>query len=78
VSNAEYASTNFEALFGLGLTILFAVHIGIHAGMNMGVMPVTGITFPFMSYGGSHLLTEWLALGMYSSMKRHSQGPRLL
>jgi len=45
--------------------------------MNMGVLPVTGITFPFMSYGGSHLLTEWLALGMLSSMKRHSQGPRL-
>lgn len=78
VSNAENAATNFEALFGLGVAILFAVHIGIHAGMNMGVMPVTGITFPFMSYGGSHLLTEWLALGMLSSMRRHSQGPRLL
>lgn len=78
VGNAEGAATNFEALFGLGMAILFAVHIGIHAGMNMGVMPVTGITFPFMSYGGSHLLTEWLALGILSSMKRHSQGPRIL
>lgn len=77
VKNAEYAATNFEALFGLGLAILFAVHIAIHAGMNMGVMPVTGITFPFMSYGGSHLLTEWLALGILSSMRRHSQGPRI-
>ena len=78
VKNAEHAATNFEALFALGLAILFAVHIGIHAGMNMGVMPVTGITFPFMSYGGSHLLTEWLALGILSSMRRHSQGPRIL
>jgi len=77
IGNAEQAATNFEALFGLGVAILFAVHIGIHAGMNMGVMPVTGITFPFMSYGGSHLLTEWLALGMLSSMRRYSQGPRL-
>jgi rod shape determining protein RodA len=77
VGNAETAATNFEALFGLGLAILFAVHIGIHAGMNMGVMPVTGITFPFMSYGGSHLVTEWLALGILSSMRRHSQGPRI-
>lgn len=77
VSNAEVAATNFEALFGLGVAILFAVHIGIHAGMNMGVMPVTGITFPFMSYGGSHLVTEWLTLGMLSSMRRHSQGPRI-
>lgn len=78
VSNAEHSATNFETLFGLGVAILFTVHIGIHVGMNMGVMPVTGITFPFMSYGGSHLLTEWLALGMLSSMKRYSQGPRLL
>jgi rod shape determining protein RodA len=77
VRNAEHAPTNFEAFFGLGLAILFAVHIAIHAGMNMGVMPVTGITFPFMSYGGSHLLTEWLALGILSSMRRHSQGPRI-
>lgn len=78
VGNAEKAATNFETLFGLGVAVLFAVHIGIHAGMNMGVMPVTGITFPFMSYGGSHLLTEWLTLGILSSLKRHSQGPRLL
>ena len=77
VNNASVAPTNFETLFGLGVAILFALHIGVHAGMNMGVMPVTGITFPFMSYGGSHLLTEWFALGMLSSLRRYSQGPRL-
>ncbi len=78
VGNAEHSATNFESLFGLGVAIFFAVQMGIHAGMNMGMMPVTGITFPFMSYGGSHLLTEWFALGVLSSMKRHSLGPRLL
>jgi len=76
VNNASLAATNFETLFGLGVTILFAVHIAVHAGMNMGVMPVTGIVFPLMSYGGSHLVMEWLSLGMLSSMRRHSQGPR--
>ncbi|CAN5136153.1 rod shape-determining protein RodA [soil metagenome] len=76
VDNASIASTNFEAFFGLGLAILFIIHIVIHAGMNMGVMPVTGITFPFMSYGGSHMVTEWFALGMLSSMRSYSQGPR--
>lgn len=76
-SNAELAATNFETFFGLGVVIWFSVHIAVHAGMNMGVLPVTGITFPFMSYGGSHLLTEWFALGVLSSMRRHSQGPRL-
>ncbi len=77
VNNAAYAATNFETLFGLGLAILFSIHIAVHAGMNLGLMPVTGITFPFMSYGGSHLVTEWFSLGILSSMKRHSQGPRL-
>lgn len=69
VENAERASTNFESLFGMGLAILFTIHILIHAGMDMGVLPITGIVFPFMSYGGSHLLTEWLSLGILSSMK---------
>ena len=76
-NNAELAPTNFETFFGLGVVVWFFVHIVVHAGMNMGVLPVTGITFPFMSYGGSHLLTEWLALGILSSTRRHSQGPRL-
>src|SRR3989338_4645389 len=77
VNNAQVAATNFETFFGLGIAILFTTQIAVHAGMNMGVLPVTGITFPFMSYGGSHLVTEWLALGILSSMQRHSQGPRL-
>lgn len=77
VNNAEKASTNFETLFGLGIAIFFSFHIVVHAGMNMGVMPVTGITFPFMSYGGSHLVTEWLTLGILSSMYKRSSRPRL-
>ena len=68
VDNARRSGRNFDTLFGLGLSILFSIHILIHAGMNMGVLPVTGIVFPFMSYGGSHLLTEWLSLGILSSM----------
>lgn len=72
INSAQHAATNFEAFFGLGVAIFFTVHIGIHAGMNMGIMPVTGITFPLMSYGGSHLVTEWLVLGMLSSLKRYS------
>ena len=75
-NNAQLAATNFETFFGLGVIIWFFLQISVHAGMNMGALPVTGITFPFMSYGGSHLLTEWLALGILSSMRRHSQGPR--
>ena len=63
-------SGNFEILFGVGLCILFLVHIIIHVGMNVGLLPVTGNTLPFMSYGGSHLLTEFFGLGMLMGMKR--------
>ncbi|MFA7216970.1 MAG: rod shape-determining protein RodA [Candidatus Paceibacterota bacterium] len=65
--------TNFEILFGLGLAILFFVHGVIHVGMNIGLLPVTGITLPFMSYGGSHLVTEFLGLGILVGMKRYSR-----
>ena len=63
--------TNFEILFGVGLAIYFMSHLIINIGMNIGLMPVTGITLPFMSYGGSHLLTEFVGLGIFMSMNRY-------
>ena len=77
IVNAELAPTNFESFFALGLAILISIHLAIHAGMNMGILPVTGLTLPFMSYGGSHLLVEWGALGILTSMMRDSKGPRI-
>lgn len=65
--------SNFEILFGLGLTILFLIHSIIHIGMNIGILPVTGNTLPFMSYGGSHLLAEFLGLGILMGMKQSSR-----
>jgi rod shape determining protein RodA len=41
--------------------------------MNMGILPVTGITVPFMSYGGSHLLVEFTGLGILMSMRRYAR-----
>ena len=64
-------NSNFEILFGLGLSIYFMIHFIINIGMNLGIMPVTGITLPFMSYGGSHLLTEFIGLGILMSMSKY-------
>lgn len=68
---ALLGNSNFEILFGLGLSIYFMIHFIINIGMNLGIMPVTGITLPFMSYGGSHLLTEFIGLGILMSMSKY-------
>jgi rod shape determining protein RodA len=70
---ALLGTTNFEILYGLGLTIYFMTHFIINIGMNLGIMPVTGITLPFMSYGGSHLLTEFIGLGILMGMNRYGR-----
>jgi rod shape determining protein RodA len=48
-------------------------HLVINIGMNIGIMPVTGIPVPFMSYGGSHLLTEFVGLGILMGMSKYSR-----
>lgn len=70
---ALLGTTNFEILYGVGLAIYFMIHFIINIGMNIGVMPVTGITLPFMSYGGSHLLTEFIGLGILMGMSRYGR-----
>ncbi len=70
---ASLGASNFEILFGMGIAIFFMGHIIINIGMNLGLMPVTGIPLPFMSYGGSHLLTEFASLGILMSMRRYGR-----
>jgi len=71
---ARAAATNFDAFFTLGVLILFAAHVAIHAGISLGLLPVTGTTIPFMSSGGSHLMLEFAALGIVTSLARHGRG----
>jgi len=69
---ASRGASNFETLFALGVFFYLLAHFVLHVGINLGVLPVTGTTIPFMSYGGSHLLAEFLALGILSGMKRYA------
>lgn len=73
LSIAIISATNFELFAVLGIIFLFLIHIIVNVGMNLGVMPVTGIPLPFMSYGGSHLLTEWMALGIVMGMRKYER-----
>ncbi len=68
-----YAATNFEMLFGVGVATMIIAHSVINIGMNIGLMPVTGITLPFMSYGGSHLLTLFICLGIMTGMNKYGR-----
>jgi rod shape determining protein RodA len=71
--SASLGASNFEILFGMGIAIFFMSHILVNIGMNLGLMPVTGIPLPFMSYGGSHLLTEFAGLGILMSMRKYGR-----
>ena len=73
LSIASHGADNFAVLFGVGVSIMFLAHFIVHIGMNMGLLPVTGTTIPFMSYGGSHLITEFAALGILMGLRRRSR-----
>jgi rod shape determining protein RodA len=66
---ASHGADNFDTLFATGIAIYLIAQFIVHAGMNMGLLPITGSTLPFMSYGGSHLLTEYLALGVLMGLR---------
>lgn len=70
---ASHGATNFETLFAFGVFFYFFAHMTLHVGINMGLLPVTGTTIPFMSHGGSHLLAEFLAIGILSGMSHYSR-----
>lgn len=69
--HAVEGASNFERLFAAGVCILLVTHFFVHIGMNIGLLPVTGTTIPFLSYGGSHLFTEFIAVGMVMAMARY-------
>lgn len=60
----EMASDNFGYLISVGILIMFFVQIVINIGMNIGLLPVTGIPAPLLSYGGSSLVTTLLSIGL--------------
>lgn len=71
---ARAAATNFDAFFTLGVLFLFATHVALHTSISLGLLPVTGTTIPFMSSGGSHLVLEFAALGIVTSLARYGRG----
>ena len=51
-------------LICIGVLSMIMFQVFENVGMTMGIMPVAGITLPFMSYGGSSMLVDWVAVGL--------------
>jgi rod shape determining protein RodA len=72
------ARDRFGFLLSAGLVGMLFFHVLVNVGMTIGIMPITGIPLPFMSYGGSALLTDFAAVGIllnvYSQRDRHVLG----
>src|SRR3989344_2645595 len=64
------AMANFGKLFSVGMAVFIFFHVFISAGVNVGIMPVTGLPFPFLSSGGSNLILIMAGLGILQSIKR--------
>jgi len=64
---------NFSRLLLSGFIILVAAEVFINIAMNIGFLPITGIPLPFLSYGGSSLLSLFLGIGIIESIKVHSE-----
>ncbi|MDP3956794.1 MAG: FtsW/RodA/SpoVE family cell cycle protein [bacterium] len=62
------AETNFEKFICLGTATVFSLHFVINTGSTLGLFPVVGIPFPFLSYGGSNLITNFFLLGVVHSI----------
>ncbi len=65
------ANNRFASLLAVGLASMLAFHVFVNVGMTIGVMPVTGLPLPFLSYGGSSLLTNCLAIGLLLHIFAH-------
>jgi rod shape determining protein RodA len=61
---AAMARDLFGTIIAAGIATLWAFQLFVNVGMTMGIMPITGIPLPFISYGGSNLLTNYAAVGL--------------
>ncbi len=69
-------SDPFGQLVCVGVAVWFGVQAFENIGMNLGIMPVTGLPLPFLSYGGSSMFAAWLALGLVNNVHVSRSRPR--
>jgi rod shape determining protein RodA len=70
---ATVSRDRFGVLIAVGIATIFLFHVFVNIGMTMGLMPVTGIPLPFISYGRSNLVVSVIALGLLQSVAMRSK-----
>ncbi|MFP6886851.1 MAG: FtsW/RodA/SpoVE family cell cycle protein [Opitutales bacterium] len=68
---AGVAGDRFGAMLAVGAAAMLMTHVFINVGMTLGITPITGLPLPFLSYGGSFLVSCCLLMGLVQSVYRH-------
>jgi len=67
---AAHNTDPFGRLLAVGIVAMFTVEVIVNIGMTLGLMPITGLTLPFVSYGGSSLVVNMIAIGLLNNVGR--------
>ena len=69
LDTASKARDDFGRFLALGITFMFLIYFFVNVGMTLGLMPVVGIPLPFMSYGGTALLSNLISVGLLINVR---------
>lgn len=72
---AGMARDRFGMLLAVGVTVTFLIHVFVNIGMTIGLTPITGLPLPFVSYGGSFMMSCCILQGIVQSVYRHRREP---
>jgi rod shape determining protein RodA len=68
---AQRADDLFGMLVAAGIAVWFLFQTFVNVGMTIGITPITGLPLPFVSYGGSAIFADMIAIGLLQSVRRH-------
>ena len=74
IIDASLSSDRFGSLLCIGIATMFIVHVVVNIGMNLGIMPVTGIPLPFISAGGTSMMVSLFSVGLVQSVYARRKG----
>ena len=71
IRSAQRAEDMYGLLVASGIAVWFTFQSFVNIGMTIGIMPITGLPLPFVSYGGSAIFADMIAIGLLQSVRRH-------